>query len=230
MVTNLLHKLALATASTTLGLAVISPIPSTAATVTYDFQFDFSPLSETPITGSFSYDDFLVEDYPIINIGYCGVFPENPELGCLPGGSFVEVTDFRLNISGKTFTNREAETFNLIWNINVPFFISGPPGPTPSYYSSALEGTVSWGNPYLSLAFGSLAKVGASGSISTDITHPANVAFGEPNLFTTSYTLRNIEPTSVPEGQQELALLSLGLLGFASLLKKKLASYLHSEL
>ena len=94
---------------------------------------------------------------------------------------------------------------------------------------SALEGTVSWVNPYLSLAFGSLAKIGPHGSISTDITHPAGVGFGEPNLFRTSYTLRNIEPTSVPEGQQELALLSLGLLGFASLLKKKLASYLQAN-
>jgi len=223
MVTNLFQKLALATASTTLGLTVFSPTATTAATITYDFKFDLP--NQPPITGSFSYDDSLVEDYPLIRYPFGSYPPEFPDCPfyCISGGSFVRPTDFQINISGTKFTKNNSTTFDLIFEKDVPrFFGSG----FLLGYATGFRGTATWNNPYLSLVFDSITFFGYGGSFSTDVTKPADIDYFSPQFYVSesSFTQRNTDNTVVPEGQQELALLGLGILGIASLLKKKIAS------
>lgn len=231
MATNLFHKFALATAtSATLSLALTIPIPAQAAIFTYDFQFNDA---ENPVTGSFSYDDSSVVFYPYFDQGIgsspfpgrplCSSFPpEQPApFYCVSGGSSVQqFIDFQITFSGNTFTKTNAEIFNLTWEKDIPDIFGGHIyGPFTNF-----GGLATWSNPDLSLAFMQTpGPFGTSGFFSTETNQPLGYLEGQ-FLGTSSFTLRSIEPTSIPEGRQELALLSLGFFSLASLLKKKIFS------
>jgi hypothetical protein len=213
MMTKFFHKLVLSSVGITLGLGICSSSVK-AATVTYDFIVD--QPSQSTITGTLSYDDSSIFYYPAVSIFrfepldcylYSSAGPLPPYCGS--GGSYARLTDFSINVFGNTFTKSNAETFDLVWQIDVPRRVGD------SY--TGLANTASWNNPSLSLSFNYLIASPTLVSIgSTDINNnPVSIS------GSLSYTLRNINSTSVPEGRQELAILSLGLLGFISLLKKK---------
>jgi hypothetical protein len=208
MTTNFFHKLVLATASTILGLNVCSSLSATAATVTYDFYGQ-----QNGITGSFSYDDSSVNYYP--NPPEAIPCPSYPPVGarpiyCASEGFSVPLTDFRVNVFGNVFTKSDAQTFNIIWKKDYPEFFARDFVLT----YTGLQGSLILENPYLNIFFYTYPSGGSMAGINNGIG--GVVEFGR-----LSFNLRNIEPTSVPEGQQELALLGLGLVGFISLLKKK---------
>jgi hypothetical protein len=236
MAINLSQKLALATASTTLCLTVSTSLPTTAAIVTYDFNF--FPYNQPTITGSFSYDTSSVIDYPAqyVWLGHdpsefglpsCYLFnSSDPNLPnyCISSGSSVrQFIDFQLNFSGTTFTKNNAETFDLTWERDFPETHG------LSFYGpfTGFSGTATWNNPFLSLAFfNPPGPFGLLGNFSTDITNPATTSnfVNTFDMSESSFTLRVVEPTSVPEGRQEPALLALGVLSIASFLKKKISS------
>lgn len=208
MATNVFHKLALATASVTFGLNVCSSLSATAATVTYDF-------SNRGFIGSFSYEDSSITYYPNLpeTIPCPSYSPaEARPTYCASEGFSVPLTDFLVNVNGNVFTKSDAQTFNIIWKKDYPQFTGG--GFVLPY--TGLEGSVTFENPYLNLFFYTYPAGGTQAGI-TEI--------GTEYLGGVSFNLRNIEPTSVPEGQQELALLGLGLVGLISLLKKKLSFF-----
>ncbi len=227
MATNFFHKLVLATASVTFGLNVCSSLSATAATVTYDF-------SNRGFTGSFSYDDSLASYFPATYFSSLGSSDSNPNPPetipcasyssaeplppyCVSRGSFVPLTDFQVNVNGNVFTKSDAQTFNIIWQRDIPVVIARP----FLFTYTGLLGAASFGNPYPQLFFYTYPFGGTQAGI-TEIGGRTQYLGG------VSFNLRNIEPTSVPEGQQELALLGLGLVGLISLLKKKLSFFQHN--
>jgi len=254
MATNLFHQLSITAASATLGLAVFNSLPATAAIVTYDFEFKyFEPypeaLLETPITGSFSYDESSFQAGGFFGLDFVEEIPGKPTIrsfssledcylnaffpdtcGYDPGGE-VSLTDFQINFSGITFTKQNAENFNIIWNMEK--FINYPLG---SFRRTGLEGSATWNNPYLNLDFTKFGGLGSpldflpnsprgyyvelSTSLPTSLTRFITVE--------SEFTRRNTTATEIPEGPKELALLGLGLLGLAKLLKRKIASSLPS--
>jgi hypothetical protein len=218
MATSFFHKLVLATASTTLGLNVYSSLSATAATVTYDF---YGQNGQNVITGSFSYDDSSVNYYP--NPPEAIPCPSYPPSGarpiyCASEGFSVPLTDFLVNVNGNVFTESDAQTFNIIWKKDYPEFSAA--NFVLTY--TGLQGSLILENPYLDILFYTYPEGGSLAAINTGI----GGSFQEFGRL--SFNLRNIEPTSVPEGQQELALLGLGLVGFISLLKKKLSFSQHN--
>ena len=255
MATNLFHQLSITAASATLGLAVFNSLPATAAIVTYDFEFKyFAPypeaLLETPITGSFSYDESSFQARGFVGLDFVEGISGKPTIGSFssledcylnaffpdpcaydPGGE-VSLTDFQINFSGITFTKQNAEKFNIIWNMKQ--FINYPLG---SFQRTGLAGSATWNNPYLNLNFSTIGGllgspldflpdsprgyyVELSTSLPTSLTSFITVE--------SEFTRRNTTATEIPEGPKEPALLGLGLLGLAKLLKRKIASSLPS--
>jgi hypothetical protein len=215
-------------------------------------DFGLPPL-QPPITGSFSYEDRLLVERPTAfgasfyssaaaeyyDIDQCLVYSNRFFGGspCFPSGSYVSLTDFQINFSEKIFSKSTAKYFDLIWDIN-PFY--KPPYPYGGYSSdfpTGLRGTATWENPYLNLTLTRNSSdrthfvVIASSTIQNLCGNCAT--FFDNGLYSYAFTVSEFDfskqdttTTPVPEGRQELALLGLGILGFASLLKKKIASLL----
>jgi len=255
MATNLFHQLSITAASATLGLAVFNSLPATAAIVTYDFEFKYfetypEALLETPITGSFSYDessfqaggfvgldlgDPISSDKPTIRsfstLEDCYLNAFFPDTCGYDAGGEVSLTDFQINFSGITFTKQNAEKFNIIWNMKQ--FINYPLG---SFQRTGLAGSATWNNPYLNLNFSRFGPLGNPLDFLPDSPRGYYVELSTslPTSLTSfitvesEFTRRNTTATEIPEGPKEPALLGLGLLGLAKLLKRKIASSLPS--
>lgn len=245
MATTLFQRLALVTTSTALSLTAISPSPATAfyfnlyLTITYDPY----ALLEVPISGTFSLDSSSIRDLGVIGYGFGESTEDYPDLEtcysfqpiCFSQGSLAKVTDFQVNFLGKIFTQNTAKSFNFTYVTD--YFYIGHYIRFPSLYTG-LIGEATWDNP--SLVFGITStsqlpeqretKSSFAGYFKTNLPNPyqSTTGFNFFDLSASDYNPGDTEPTPVPEGKTELAILGLGLLGFAKFLKKKINSSQHS--